>query len=76
VCVCIYIERERRIKGEPYAYTYILLGSRLHIVPTHIYIFLCEFFTAQLNTIDDRVCVFDIDLYIGENERKKNEIDS
>ncbi len=52
---------------------YILLGSRLYIVPLYTYIFLCEFFTAQLNTLDDRV--FDIDLYIGEN-KKKDEIDS
>jgi hypothetical protein len=39
----------------------------------HTFFFVCEFFTAQLNTIDDGV--FDIDLYIGEKE-KKDEIDS
>ena len=43
---------------------------------THIYMYILfyEFFTAQLNTIDGRV--FDMDLYIREKEREKNEIDS
>jgi hypothetical protein len=34
--------------------------------------FFYEFFTVQLNTIDGRV--FDMDLYIGENEREMKSI--
>jgi hypothetical protein len=44
-----------------------------YILSPYIYIFfLCKFFTAQLNIIDNRV--FDIDLCIGENEKKMKSI--
>lgn len=61
-------KRERRKKNVEQCTVHIcmLVGSEPFIVlshiHTHIYIFFYEFFTAQLNTIDDRV--FDMDLYI------------
>jgi hypothetical protein len=72
VPIHIHIEREKEKRVNPVCRC-ILLGRRLCVVPSHIHFFLCEFSTAQLNTIDGDV--FDIELYIGENE-KKDEIDS
>jgi len=77
--VCTYIyshrtrERERRKRvNRMHICIYCLAVGDTLSHHTYTFFFVCWLFTAQLNTINDRL--FDVDLYIGENEKTMKSI--